>query len=183
MKRIQIVFLVFVSTSLIAFSQAIQKEPLSSSNNGLKLLQEKNYSILYPQTWDLDRSGQMGTSFFLFSRLTSSQDKFRENINLIIQSLQGQKVNLDRFVEISIDQIKTLITNGKMIESRRLILNGREFQKLIYTGEQGMFKLKFEQRYWIANGQAFVLTFTCEQAQFEKYKVLGEKILNSFKLK
>jgi hypothetical protein len=150
--------------------------------NGVKTLNENGYSIEYPDNWDLNKSGQMGTSFMLFSKPSSSQDQFRENVNLIIQDLSGQSTSLDKYVEISEEQIKTMITNGNIISSKRLKSNGIEFQNVIFTGKQGIYNLKFEQYYWVIKQKAYVLTLTCEINEFENYKTTGEKILNSFKL-
>jgi hypothetical protein len=75
-----------------------------------------------------------------------------------------------------------LIINGNLIASYRQKANGMDYQKVIYTGDQGIYKLKFEQYYWVRSEKAIVLTFTCEIDQFEKYKEIGEWILNSFKL-
>lgn len=182
MKQNYLLGLTFLFFSLITFGQTTQKNTAKATETSWKVLKETNYSIQYPQNWELNKSGQMGSTFYIFSRLTSPQDKFSENVNLIIQSLQGQKINLDKYVEISEGQIKTMITNGNLIESKRLNINGHEFQKVIYTGDQGIFKLKFEQYYWVLKGQAYILTFTCEKNQFDTYKLTGEKILNSFRL-
>ena len=77
-----------------------------------------SYTIDYPKDWELDESGQMGTSFILFSPLTSQKDQFRENVNLLVQDLTGYNLDLDKYVEISEEQVKTLITDGKIIESK-----------------------------------------------------------------
>jgi hypothetical protein len=183
MKQIQLLGLTFLFISLIACGQTVQKNAEKASESGWKALNESKYSIQYPETWDLDKSGQMGMSFILLSKKTSPQDQFRDNVNLLIQDLQGQKINLDKYVEISEGQIKTMVTNGNLLESKRLSENGSEFQKIIYTGDQGVYKLKFEQYFWIKDGKAYVLTLTCELEQFETYKVTSEKILNSFRLK
>lgn len=183
MKQIQLLALTYLFLSLMACGQTAQKNTEKETENGWKALSEINYYIQYPESWDIDKSGQMGTSVILLSKQSSQPDQFRENVNLIIQDLQGQIINLDKYVEISEGQIKTMITNGNLIESKRLSENGSEFQKVIYTGDQGAYKLKFEQYYWIKNGKAYVLTLTCELEQFEKYKVTGEKVLNSFRLK
>ena len=47
-------------------------------------LNEKEYSLKYPNNWEINKSGQMRTQFIIFSQLTSESDNFRENINLII---------------------------------------------------------------------------------------------------
>jgi hypothetical protein len=172
---------------LCTFIACGQAPESTKSKQGIKpnwkTLEEKNYSIQYPADWELNQSGQMGTTFFLFSPLSSDQDKFRENINLLIQDLSGHNINLDKYTEISEGQVKTMITNSTLIESKRVKNGSEEFHRIIYTGDQGIFHLKFEQFYWIKNDKAYVLTFTCEQDKFSDFKEVGEAILNSFILK
>ena len=145
-------------------------------------LNKKDYSINYPKDWELNESRQMGTSFILFSPLSSQQDRFRENVNLVIQDLKGYNIDLEKYVEISEGQIKTIVTDGKIIESKRISNQSQNYHKVIYKGKQGAFNLKFEQYYWVIRDKSYVLTLTCEENQFDYYKVVGEKILNSFKL-
>lgn len=145
-------------------------------------LENVDYTIQYPSDWEVNESGAMGTRFFILSPLTSDKDKFRENVGLVLQDVSAYDIDLDQFVEISEDQIKTLITDGKLISSDRMRLNGKEIHKLVYTGTQGQLKLKFVQYFWIQNERAYILTFTCEVQEFKDYKELGEKIMNSFVL-
>lgn len=144
---------------------------------------ESDYSIQYPIDWELNQSGQMGTSFILFSPVSSNQDQFRENVNLLIQDLTEHNLDLDEYVKISEGQIKTLITDGEIIESKRITDSDLNHQKVIYTGKQGIYQLKFEQYYWVVGNKAYILTLTCEENQFNNYQEIGEKILKSFKLK
>jgi len=146
-------------------------------------INKDRYSIDYPNDWEFNETEQMGTSFILFSPLTSEKDQFRENVNLLIQDLKGFNLDLDKYVEISISQIKTIIKNSKIIESKRVTNQTSNYQKVIYTGEQGNFDLKFEQYYWVVGEKAIVLTFSCEVNQFGAYQSVGEKILNSFRFK
>lgn len=176
MKRIQLCLLLTLFMSISAYGQTAQRE-----NHG-KSINENGYSIQYPDSWDLDKSGQMGMSFILLSKQTSQQDKFRENVNLLIQNLTGQNIDLNKFVEVSEHQIRTMLTKGSLQESKRLNVNGVTFHKIIYTSEQGAFNFKFEQYYWINEEKAYVLTLTCEADQFDNYQETGEKILNSFRL-
>ena len=104
-------------------------------------------------------------------------------MNLMIQDLAGNNVDLKQFVEISENQIKTMITDAYIISSDRIKKNGVEYQKLIYTGVQGVYSLKFEQYYWVKDGKAYILTLTCEEDEYDNYKVVGEKMMNSFKIK
>jgi serine/threonine-protein kinase len=90
---------------------------------------------------------------------------------------------LDKFVQVSENQVKTYIANGKVLESKRINQNGLEFHKLIYSGTQGVFSLNTEQYYFIKSEKAFVVTFVAEEDQFDKYIVIAEKMLQSFKVK
>lgn len=183
MKAIKRIVLLAILINFTVSGQTSANKVPAKFQDGWKLLSESNYSIKYPGNWDLNKSGQMGTSFFLFSPLSSEKDQFKENVNLLIQDLTGYNVDLDEYVEISKNQVKTLITDGKIIVSERIVDTPLKYQKMIYTGKQGIYKLKFEQYYWIENNKAFVLTLTCEESQFDTFKTIGEKILNSFQLK
>ena len=148
-----------------------------------KTINDNTYSIQYPDNWELNTEKSMGTSFILFTEQTSSEDKFRENINLIIQNLEGYNLNLDDYVAISEEQISKMVTNGIIIDSKRLNTNNTEFQKVIFTGKQGIFQLKFVQYYFVKDEKAYVLTFTCEEIQYEKYSLISDQILESFLFK
>jgi hypothetical protein len=158
--------------------------PLASQSNQSKLnsISENGYCISFPSDWEINKSGQMGTSFILLSPIANPNDKFRENVNLIIQDLSGQHIDLTKYTDISIQQIKTLATNGVLIDSKRIKRSNFEYQKVLYTIKQGIYDLKIEQYYFINSGKAYVLTLTCEISEFEKYRLFGEEILNSFQI-
>lgn len=150
-------------------------------SKGWKLLREKDYSIQYPESWNLDRSGNMGLSFVLFSKPTHQPGQFRENLNLLIQDLTGKRMSLYKFVELSEKQLKSSLINVEILESRSMISQGKKFHKLIYTGSSDAFKLKFLQYYWIHNESAYILTLTCAIDAFDKYLEPAEKIMRSLR--
>lgn len=168
------IFIALVIASQISFAQTVKD---------WKTLTKSDFSISYPDSLQLDTSKLMDTSFFLFTKQTSATDNFKENINLIVQDLGGQKINLKQYTELSKKQIKQLITNSKMIKSEERTLHNKTFNEFIYTGEQGQFKLTFHQYAWISNGKAYILTFSTKQSTYDLYKDIGVKIMNSFILK
>jgi serine/threonine-protein kinase len=141
-----------------------------------------NYSINYPDNWELSQPGHPGPEFILFSELTSTDDNFKENINLLTQDLTNQPVDLDRFVEISEEQAVTLVPDGNILLSERKKANGLEFHRMIYTGTTGGFQLKFEQYFWVEGNSAYVLTFTAEEDQAEIFESIVNEIFKTFKL-
>ncbi len=188
MRQLQLLGFFALIIALVACGQTPQKDSKTEELNSeigesWKTLSESDYSIQYPDTFDLDKSGQMGMSFVLLSKQTSRQDLFRENVNLLIQDLTGQNIDLDKYVEISEGQIKTMLTDGKLIESERLTNKNKNFQRVIYTGKQGQFDFKWQQLYWVENKKAYVLTLTCEINQYDNYESVGEKIMRTFRIK
>jgi len=149
---------------------------------GWKNFAKDNYTIQYPSDWTLDESGSMGTSFFLFSPIESETDKFKENINLLIQNLAGQNLDLDKYTAISEEQIKTLMQGAEIVESKRIKTGSDEYHKLIYSGYQEANHLQFEQYYRIIGDKAYILTFSSEKDKFASTAPLGEKIMNTFLL-
>lgn len=143
---------------------------------------KNNYSIKYPETWQLDLSGQFNTSFILLSEQETETDSFRENINLLIQDISAYNLTLADYVKLSEEQVKNMITNSIIIENKRITNAKGEYQHIIYTGTQGKLNLRFEQYYWVLNKKAYILTFTCELESKKEMKAIGEQILTSFNL-
>lgn len=183
MRIFKLIVALILSLNLIACSQNEKSNKQAEVLNGWETLTEDNYSIKYPENWELNKSGQMGTNFILFSPLTSDQDQFKENVNLLIQDLTGHNLDLNKYVEISEGQVKTILTDGNIIESERISNGDLNYHKLIYTCKQGICKLKFEQYFWVIENKAYVLTLTTEVEQFNSFQKIGERILNSFEIR
>lgn len=148
-----------------------------------KTLDMEDFSIEYPETWELHEPGMMGTIFNLFSPLSDEKDEFRENVNLVTEDISAHDIDLDEYVEISIPQLEKYIGKIKIKTSETLVNGDLTYHKLIFSGKNGGYKLMFEVYIYLLDGTAYVLTFTTEKNQFKDYKEIGEQILNSFLLK
>jgi hypothetical protein len=177
--------LVLLGVNSITYAQSKSTLATTGSERAgkWKLVEDSTFSIQYPPDWELNRSGQMNTSFIVFSPLSSEKDVFRENVNLLIQDLKGYTITLEKYTEISIEQVKTMLPKSAIVESKRISSPAGEYQRIVYTGDQGGLHLKFVQLYRIVNERAFVLTLTCEMERFDEYQADGEAVLNSFRMK
>src|ERR1700758_2867940 len=102
------------SLLLILFSTNVKSQ---QKETGWPSFNQKEYTVKYPADWQLDKSGQSGTSFVLFSPLENKADLFKENVNLLVQDLTGKNIDLTKYTEISEGQINTMMPNSKIIES------------------------------------------------------------------
>lgn len=143
---------------------------------------KEKYIIRYPKSWKLDTSKAMGTEFFLFSPLENQDDKFSENVNLIIQVLPDPGIDLKAYKEITEKQIPGSLTDPVMYESKIVSTQNGECYSVTYGMRQGPFKLKLTSICYIKDGRAYLLTFTSEQDKFERYKILANEILTSLSL-
>lgn len=183
MKQIILFGLAILLMSSIGFGQTDRNIKHFSIPDNWKTLNEEEFTIQYPDTFELDRTRKMGVRFFLSTKRTSQQDIFSENVNLLIQDLQGLNMNLDKYVQISEAQIKTMLEKGKIIKSEKKLKNNKKYHRVMYSGKQGEFDLKWLQYYWVEQNKAYVLTLTCEQNQFDKYLLVGEGIMSTFRIK
>lgn len=167
--------------AFLTISISAQDTLMSIDQSDWTTFKADEYSIQHPTDWEVNKEGTMGTSFYLFSPMSSATDAFRENINLIKQDVSAYNMNLDQYAELSVSQIPQFITDGKIISSERMKDHG-EYQAVTFTGKQGIYDLKFLQFYWIHSGNAYVLTLTCAITSFDEYVDLGKTIMGSFKV-
>lgn len=157
---------------------------VAQTDSNWKTLDKPNYSIQFPADWQSDDSGQLGTDLFLFAPLAGKEDQFRENVNLVSQSVAEFGVDLKGYVELNFGQLRLLATNFHVIASDK-IKEGKngEYFRLEYQMDQGQLHLHLVQYYWVVKGYAYVLTLTCEENGFGKYAAAGNKMLDNFTIK
>ena len=172
--------LIVVGGAAIIKSHSVPQK--QSQENDWKTLVETEYSIQYPENWELFQIKAMGAEFFFYPPLNPKQGNFRPNINLIIQDFSRQNMTLSHYVAISENGIRTKLSNSEILLSKRIKTDKVEFQKIIYTGYLFNRHLKFEVYCFIVDNKAYILTLTTGEKQFADYQEIGEKILNSFKI-
>jgi len=145
-----------------------------------KAFSKSGFEIFYPDGWRVDTSGTMNSKVFFFSPLEGPEDKFSENLNVMIQNLGGHQIDIQKYKEISEQQIKVMFSDGKLLESKVVDNNGREEYRLSYEFSQGIFKLKVSAICFIKNDMAYLATFTSEMSKFERYQEVANKMLVSF---
>jgi hypothetical protein len=117
-----------------------------------------------------------------FSPLDTTGDSFSENVNLMIQNLAGMNIDLQKYKEITEQQLKELGGESKIYQSAILTQDKMPHFRMDYEMTQEGRTLRFTAMCYIKNEQAYLLTFTASLADYEKFKNAGESILKSFVL-
>lgn len=148
----------------------------------LSAYEGNNVTLSYPSDWRVDESGQYGPKLFLFSPVKEG-DGFAENVNLVLEEIKGSGIGLDKYYELSIDGIKKAMTNYKQVSSSKQKDANGDYYILEYTCDQGQSHINLIQRFWIVNEVAYILTSASEQTQVEKYRKTYTEIAKTFRIK
>jgi hypothetical protein len=157
----------------------------TGANDNFILYENKthNFQINYPTKWEV-AEGVMGTVVAFISPLGNADDKFSENINVIVGDLAAYPdLTLDKYEEISLVQLANLITDFKLVKRGNSVISGMPAKIVIFTGKQGVFQLKYMQAYIIVNNRAYVITFTAEKKEYRNYEEVAMEIVNSILIK
>lgn len=172
MKQISLAVLVILLFGLIGFTQTEQ-----INKNEWKTLDENEYSIDYPNDWELQKS-KMGAVFILTAKETSNNDQFKGNINLIIQELNGK--TFEEYIDLSDKEIKR-VKSRTLIDSEDLSSSNFSGHKTIFTSEDEKGVMKVLQYLWHKDKLVYLLTFTSTEKEFDN--VVAKEIMKSFQLK
>jgi hypothetical protein len=170
-----ILLLTFITVSLCGYSQ-------TDSSIERIIFEKGNFKIQYPKSWRLDTSKIMGTELFIFSPLENDADKFSENVNVIIQDLTGQNIDLEKYKQITEQQLANMATDSKVFESSIIKTDKRNYYKIVYAMTQGKFRLKISSVCFINNNKAYLATFSSEIDIYDNYQKVADDILGSFNL-
>lgn len=171
MKKSLIIAIILITNCM--YSQPCAQEQLNSFVN-------QNFKMVYPDSWTQDTSRLMGTEVFVFASRENEDDKFSENVNVLIQDLKDQNIDLKKYKQITEKKIAELATEGKIFESSILKNIHGDYFKITYSMVQGTLNLKITSYCFIKNDKAYLATFTAEINKYDTYEKTGFKILNSF---
>ena len=147
------------------------------------VIQRSTYIMMVDANLNIDSTGASNTDLIVRFPLKSLSDRFSENINVMIDSVNGRGISLKEYVRASALYMKSRFTDIIMNESKEVKApNGQPYIELGYTASMNGFDLQFEQRYIETPNAVIVITFTAEQSQFNNYKEKARKILDSIKL-
>jgi hypothetical protein len=175
---------VLIISFLVAVTSCDSSKKESLPTAKWKTIDTPHYTIQYPKEWKRETGEKFGSEFMLMSARTSPKDDFKENIGLLILEFSSDSgINLEKYAEISEEQVIESMENAKILSSKSSLNHGQNMHKTTFTASFDDRALTFTRHYWKKNNKIYVLTLTCEADQFDDYKDVGEGIMASFRLK
>jgi len=157
--------------------------PTAQSTNNFLTYDSPAYGIRigYPSDWT--KSEQfMGSVVAFLSPTESTSDIFRENLNVIVQDLSTQPMTLDEYTELSVSQIKQFFTDANITDSSATTLDGNPAHKVVYTGKQGQYNLKWMQVWVVKENKAYIISYTAEVNKYPDFLGTIQQMINSFEI-
>jgi hypothetical protein len=140
-----------------------------------------NITVKYPGDWTLKTSNPK-VVFVLTSPLENNDDKFRENINLIVRSLPGggEGVTLKDISDAVESKIPQAVDNFKLQYSKTVKWQGADAKEVSYGGndKSSGTAINFIQRIAINQGRMVVVTYTCAGGKDDIYKATALQVIN-----
>jgi hypothetical protein len=173
--------LIYLSFLLLTLSATAQ-QTVDNSDIFINVTKER-YALGCPKSWTIDTSKNFGVDIMLLSPKTDSLDDFIENMNVFVQDLHGKNYNLSKMGQESEAQIKIMVTDVQIIDSRLNSTTSPQKYILKYKGRQGKFLLTTIQHIYLKDEVGYTLTMTIKQGKEQDYILYADKIFDSFRIR
>ena len=159
------------------------ESPTVEPPTGLLTYDSPDYGIRikYPADWTKEEQ-VMGAVVAFFAPREGASDVLQENVNILVQDLSAQPMTLDEFTELSVGQTEQLITDASILDSSAATLGGNPGHKLVFTGKQGEYDLKWLQVWTIKDDKAYIISYTAEIDTYSAFLKTAEEMIESFEI-
>ncbi len=140
---------------------------------------QKGYTIVFPSNWEV-KEGFMGLDVFGLSALKNSEDKFRENVNVVTEDLRTP-LTLDEYYDLGVKNLSMLLTDFKEIDTGRVDVNGVPARWIVYDHRMGEVRARVLQVIMVKGDRAYIITATATPEEFDSYRGSFDTIVKSFK--
>lgn len=149
--------------------------------DGFKVYQNNKeaFAMQYPESWTI-RENSFNTIVSFLSPITSKDDKFAENVNVVSETIADKTVTLDDYYKVSEENLKKFFADFKLLKNEATTLSGVPARMVVYTASQNQLKLRTTQIFTIKNGKAYIVTLTNTQSDPNQYMTEMLKISQSF---
>ena len=139
------------------------------------------YAVDYPEGWHVK---EMGKAVSFLSLFETPQDKFAENVTVVVEDLSdtAAPLSLLDYHRQSISEAPKRLQDFKLLEEAKTEFIGREAIAILYTATVKDLSFKFKDYKFMIGRQAYVVTYTALKEDFDKYLPLAEKIMKSLRV-
>lgn len=146
----------------------------------------RGFEIKYPASWE---QKELYNAAFFVSPKEATVDQFQENLSISVQdlSLSAETITLESYTALSEQQIKSLYGESAVEYIKNTSLVGYEAAEMVYfmpstTATGTTMRLTIWQVWFIKDKNAYLITFTSEDKEFDNNIATIKEAVGSFKL-
>lgn len=136
------------------------------------------FSVQYPNDWTKEIRGN---SVIFLSPFNGSGDRFKENVNIMLQDLSQQQITLEQYTDITKESVIANLGKQAIVSLEDATIQGMAAKKFVYNMDMNGNNLRIKQYWFIKNKMAYLFTYTAELAKYSEYEATANKIAESFK--
>ncbi len=137
----------------------------------------RHFTINYPAEWTRKTANQA----VVFLRPREGDDSFKENVNLMLQDLSANPMTLQEYTDLSKKQVTDNLGAGAILSLKNIKLAGQQAREFVFNMTYKDRNLKVKQYWFIKDNTAYLLTYTADPDEFDKYDDTATEIMKSFK--
>ncbi len=145
--------------------------------DGMQLYENDDFSMVVPESWNIDLSGRMNTRMILFAPYDSTGNIFRENMNMIVDPV-GDSLDLDAYVAYAKGILSSQLPGFGNYRERK----EEDRTWLFYDGSQENMVLHYSQMMARDGKDIYILTFTSNASE-SKNEAEAQDIMRTFRFK
>jgi|LSQX01.1.fsa_nt_gb serine/threonine-protein kinase len=139
---------------------------------------DNKFSIQYPNDWEKEIRGN---SIIFLSPLEGERDRFKENVNFMLQDLSQQPLTLEQYTDITEESVIANLGKQSIFSLKDVTIQGIAAKEFIYNMNMNGNNLRIKQYWFIKNKTAYLFTYTAKPLRYDDYELIANKIIESFK--
>ena len=172
-------FIVALAIIFIGLKKDIYADFTDYSNNSYR------FSLKYPEIWSLKDVDDpiTGEVVSFTSPKENSADQFQEKLYISVEYLPGKSTTLEQYSQTVIERIEQNKNNNiEVYQERKTKIDDLPARMIVYSRQQGAFKLRQMEVFTIKNDRVYVAIYTAERAKYSKFLETAEKIIDSWSI-
>lgn len=141
---------------------------------------EHLYSVDCPADWRIKKISKVCT---FFSPLESKEDKFAENVNIVVEDLEDVPgVTLIDYHRKGMASARNLLQNFEVLEEAQTQFMGHEAIAVIYTMKDRGVTFKIKAYTFFVSKKIYVLNYNATLLDHDRYLKTAETIMRSIRV-
>ncbi len=139
----------------------------------------KNYGMKFPDTWEINDSGAMGTDIVGLSPVEGPSDKFRENINVVLENVPTSLPEKD-YLDLSLKNLTEGLGIKPGLKFTKTKVGSAEGYHLHYTAKIGEIEVDNDLYIVIKNGGSYIITCSNSKGKRDAFKSVMDSVIATF---